>query len=125
MNSVLLIGRISNDLDLRYTTDGKAVLKFNLAVQRMNKDEADFPRVTIFNKQAENTQRYCHKGSAVAVQGRIQTGSYKDKEGRTVYTTDIIGDRIEFLSGREPEQADGEPRAEIPEFSMLDEDVPF
>lgn len=130
MNSVILTGRIAGDLDLRYTPGQMAILKFNLAVNRTGKDKgADFPRITVFGKQAENTQRYCHKGSMIGVQGRIQTGSYKDKDDRTVYTTDVIADRVEFLSFGRQEEAPDETQVAVDEpvsdFQMIDEDVPF
>lgn len=142
MNNVVLIGNIANDLELRYTTGERqiAVLKFSLAVNRVGgKNETDFIRVAIFGKQAENTQNYCKKGSKIGVQGRIQTGSYKNKDGQTVYTTDVIADRVEFLSWKEKETqlTDGDLSSVysetaktlvdmmVPEFSEIDEDIPF
>ena len=79
-----------------------AVATFTVAIDR-GKDKngndrgADFPRVTVFGRQAENCERYLAKGRLAGIQGRIQTGSYKDRDGRTVYTTDVIADRVEFL----------------------------
>ena len=158
MNSVLLIGRLTKDPELRYGAGSQtAVCKFTVAVDR-GKDRdgndlgADFPRVTVFGKQGENCDRYLAKGRLVAVQGRIQTGSYQNKEGVTVYTTDVVADRVEFLGsgsgnngnggGRErtqyqsrpqerPQEAEA-PREEAPTyddapqgFEALDEDIPF
>ena len=102
MNSVILIGRLTRDPELRYTSGTQmAVAKFSIAVDRPvragKEREADFPRITVFGKQAENCERYLAKGRMVGVQGRLQTGSYQDKDGRTVYTTDVIADRVEFL----------------------------
>ena len=124
MNSVILIGRITKDIELRYTQQQMAVAQFTIAVDRMKNDEADFPRITAFGKTAENTANYMHKGSKIAVQGRLQTGSYQDKDGKTVYTTDVIADRVEFLDGKK-EDADIEPEAPIAEFNAVNEDVPF
>lgn len=127
MNSVILIGRITKDIELRYTTGERqtAVAQFTVAVDRMKNDEADFPRVTAFGKTAENTANYLHKGSKIGIQGRLQTGSYKDKDGKTVYTTDVIADRVEFLDTREKSE-ELEPEAPpIEQFSYIDEDVPF
>lgn len=100
MNSVILIGRLARDPELSYTPQQTAVTHFTLAVDRMKKEDgADFIRVTVFGKQAENCDRYLRKGRQVAAHGRIQTGSYKNKDGVTVYTTDVIADRVEFLGG--------------------------
>ncbi len=101
MNSVNLIGRLTKDPQIRYTQDGLAIANFAVAINRMKRqgqeDQADFPRVKTFGKTAENCDRYLAKGRLVAVQGRIQTGSYQNKNGDTVYTTDVIADRVQFL----------------------------
>lgn len=102
MNNVILTGRMCADPEVAYATTGTAVCKFTLAVDRPNKEEsADFIRITVFGKQAEAVDRNLKKGDKCAVQGRIQTGSYKGKDGRTVYTTDVVADRVEFLNSRE------------------------
>lgn len=111
MNKVFLIGRITKDLELSHTQAGKANVSFILAVDKnLSRDKrkeledagrptADFPRVVAWGYQAENLVRYCGRGSQVAIDGRIQTGSYEDREsGKTIYTTDIVADYIEFLS---------------------------
>ena len=113
MNSVNLIGRITRDPELRYTQSQMAVCTFTLAVDKglsrdkrqemesAGKPTADFPRIMVFGKMAESTSTYLSKGSQCAVIGRIQTGSYQDREtGKTIYTTDIIADRVEFLDSR-------------------------
>ena len=105
MNSVILIGRLTRDPELRYTNGSQmAIAKFSLAIDRPTRQgeekKADFPRVTVFGKQAENCEKYLSKGKMVCVQGRIQTGSYQDKDGKTVYTTDVIASNVEFLSSR-------------------------
>ena len=110
MNSVILIGRLTRDPELRYTSGSQmAVAKFSLAVDRpvrSGKDrETDFIRITVFGKQAENCERYLAKGRMVGIQGRIQTGSYQDKDGKTVYTTDVIADRVEFLEWGDRKEA--------------------
>lgn len=100
MNRVILIGRFTKKPELQYTPQSQtAVTKFTLAVDRQGKDaSADFISVTAFGKQAENTCRYMDKGRQIAIEGRIQTGSYK-KDGATVYTTDVIANNVEFLGG--------------------------
>lgn len=103
MNNVVLIGRLTRDPEVRYTSSQMAVCHFSIAVDRprsQNKEQtADFLRITVFGKQAENCGRYLAKGRQVGIQGRIQTGSYKNKDGQTVYTTDIIANSVEFLGG--------------------------
>jgi single-strand DNA-binding protein len=104
MNSVVLIGRLARDPELSYTPNTQtAVCKFTLAVDRPRRNGedqgADFLRITVFGRQAETCDRYLQKGRQAAVHGRIETGSYKNREGVTVYTTDIVADRVEFLGG--------------------------
>ena len=104
MNSVVLIGRLARDPELSYTPNTQtAITRFTLAVdrpRRQGEDQgADFIRVTVFGRQAETCDRYLSKGRQAAVLGRIQTGSYKKPDGTTVYTTEVIADRVEFLGG--------------------------
>lgn len=101
MNVVALIGNITRDPEVRYTNDHMAIASFSIAINRPPKKDgteggADFPRVTVFGKQAENCERFLHRGSKVGIIGKIQTGSY-EKDGQRVYTTDIVADRVEFL----------------------------
>ena len=136
MNSVILIGRLTRDPELVYTPGSQtAVTHFSIAVDRRDKEKtADFIRITVFGKQAENCDRYLHKGKQVAVNGRIQTGSYKNREGQTVYTTDVIANNVEFL-GRSQQSAPRQPDEAYtaPQFSdemsdafeATDEDIPF
>lgn len=113
MNSVNLIGRLVRDPELKYTQSQMAVCTFTLAVDKglsrdkrqemesAGKPTADFPRIMVFGKMAENTSTYLSKGSQCGVIGRIQTGFYQDREtGKTIYTTDIVADRVEFLDSR-------------------------
>ena len=101
MNRVILIGRFTKKPELQYTPQSQtAVTKFTLAVDRQGKDAgADFISVTAFGKRAESICRYMDKGRQIAVQGRLQTGSYKNRDGKMVYTTDVIVDDDEFLGG--------------------------
>lgn len=143
MNNVVLIGRLTKNPELRYIPESqKAVASFTLAVDRpFAKDKADFIKITVFEKQAENCERFLTKGKLCGVQGRIQTGSYKNKNGDTVYTTDVIADRVEFLEWGEKQfnyedenqdipygkSANKKP-PDIPEgFAALedDDDIPF
>lgn len=105
MNSVVLIGRLARDPEISYSKGDTpmAIAKFTLAVNRQRKkgadQGADFIRVTAFGKTADNVGKYLFKGRQAAVKGRIQTGSYKDKDGKTIFTTDVIADEVEFLGG--------------------------
>lgn len=101
MNHTVLVGRLTKDPETRYTDSGMAICTFTVAVDRPPKKdgskEADFPRVKVFGRQAENCERYLAKGRLVGISGRIQTGSYTNREGVKVYTTDVAADRVEFL----------------------------
>ena len=113
MNQVILIGRLARDPELSYTPNTQsAVCRFTVAVDRPRRRDgedagADFIRVTVWGRQAETCDRYLSKGRQVAIQGRIQTGSYKNREGVTVYTTDVVADRVEFLSSGQGGQGNG------------------
>ena len=130
MNSVVLIGRLVKDPDVRYTAGTQmAVANFTIAIDRYVKNgekQTDFPRITVFGKQAENCEKFTSKGRLIAVQGRLQTGSYKNKAGETVYSTDVVADRVEFLEWKRRD--DDEPyEAEDPadSFAALNEDIPW
>ena len=100
MNAVQLVGRLTKDPEIRYTDDRMAVARFAVAIDRPPRDgkkEADFPNVVVFGKQAENCGKYTAKGKLIGIEGRIQTGSYTNKNGDKVYTTDVIANRIEFI----------------------------
>ena len=104
MNSVNLIGRLTKDVDLRYTQSGLAVGRFSVAIDRPKKDGqsngADFPNCVAYGKTAENLANYVHRGEMVGVTGCIRTGSYTGKDGRKVYTTDISVASVQFLNSR-------------------------
>ena len=148
MNSVVLIGRLTRDPEVRYISESQmAVATFTVAIDRPvrsgQEKKTDFPRVTVFGRQAENCERFLAKGRLVGVQGRIQTGSYTNKDGITVYTTDVVADRVEFLEwGDRNERSGGGSRYQssqpsnqgsadkdmgVPEgFQALqDDDIPF
>lgn len=150
MNSVVLIGRLTRDPEVRYTSGTQmAVCTFTIAIDRPvragGEKQTDFPRVTVFGKQAENCERFLAKGRLVGVQGRLQTGSYTNKDGATVYTTDVVADRVEFLEwGDRPQGGQGQsysqgqaqshtqPQSQSSDFdeapagfAAIDEDIPF
>ena len=98
MNKVVLIGNLTKDVDLSFTAgSGMAVGRFTVAVARMKKGESDFPNCVSFGKTAETIAQYFFKGSKIAIEGHIQTGSYDAKDGTKRYTTDVIVDRFEFV----------------------------
>ena len=104
MNRVELIGRLTRDPELRYTGSNIATARFSLAVNRPFQSQngeqgTDFINIVVWRKQAENVKKYCTKGSLVAVEGRIQTGSY-EKDGQRVYTTDVVADSVQFLESK-------------------------
>jgi single-strand DNA-binding protein len=111
-NNVMLIGRLTKDPQIRYTSNNMAVASFTLAIDRPAKKgedrQADFPRVIVFGKQAESCERYLFKGMLTAVSGRIQTGKYQNQKGDTVYTTDVVANRVEFLEWRSDNQQAGQ-----------------
>lgn len=101
MNKAMIIGNLTRDPELRKTASDIAVCSFTVAVQRTfsrEKDEADFIPVVVWRGLAENCAKYLSKGKKVAVSGRIQTGSYEDKDGNRRYTTELIADDVEFLT---------------------------
>lgn len=109
MNISILIGRIATDLELKQTQSGTAMCSFTLAVNRPKKQgeeqQADFIRCKTFGKTAELVSQYMHKGSRLGVVGTIQTGSYQNQEGQTIYTTDVMVNRIEFLESKKDQNA--------------------
>lgn len=128
LNKVVLIGRLTKDPDLRYTTSGIAVARFTLAVNRNYKNQddekqADFIPITVWRNTAENCAKYLSKGRMVAVAGRIQTGSY-EQDGQRRYTWEVVADEVRFLEwGNKQEQG----QDDIPGFAPYenDEELPF
>jgi single-strand DNA-binding protein len=111
MNKAMIVGNLTRDPELRTTASGIAVCRFSVAVSRpFNRDETDFIPVVVWRALAENCGKYLAKGRKVAVAGRIQTGSYEDKDGIRRYTTEIIADDVEFLTPR----GEGDQRFDSP-----------
>jgi len=116
MNKTILIGRLTADIELRFTQSQKAVAKFNLAVDRKFKKDGekstDFIICTIWDKQAELLSKYCKKGSKIAVSGRIETGSYDNKEGKKVYTTEVVVEEVSFLDSKKDTQESNQEKSQ-------------
>lgn len=106
MNKTLLIGRLTRDPDIRYTQSEQpmTIARFNLAVDRRFKKDgeqsADFISCVAFGKTAEFIEKYVFKGTKIAVEGRIQTGSYTNNDGNKVYTTDVVVEQVEFAGAK-------------------------
>jgi single-strand DNA-binding protein len=133
LNRVVLVGRLTKDCELRYTTGGTAVAKFTLAVDRgytnkQGEKETDFIFVSVWRGLAENVAKYTSKGSLVALEGRLQVSSYDNQEGRKVWTTEVVADQVKFLdSKKRDEQQDdqGDPFQQVGKPIILDDDLPF
>lgn len=138
MNKIILIGRLTRDPEIRYSTNDNntAIARYTLAVNRPfrknGEQQADFLPCIAFGKTAEFAEKYLAKGMRVAVEGRIQTGSYTNQEGQKIYTTDVVVERQEFLekradNGRQPDSGAAESYddrfMDIPDG--IDEELPF
>ncbi|GAB0255532.1 single-stranded DNA-binding protein [Staphylococcus pseudintermedius] len=144
LNRTVLVGRLTKDPDFRTTPSGVEVATFTLAVNRnfKSKDgeqQADFINCVVFKKQAENVKNYLSKGSLAGVDGRLQSRSYENQEGRRVYVTEVICDSVQFLesksnnqSNNQPQQQRGQAPAQDNPFAIAngpididDDDMPF
>lgn len=107
MNKVILVGRLTRDPEVRYSQGEKAmaIARYTLAVDRY-KEGADFPGIIAFGKQAEFAEKYLKQGMKILVEGRIQTGSY-EKDGKKIYTTDIVVERHEFVEKKAANESAG------------------
>ena len=112
MNKVILMGRLTREPDIRYTqgNNSMAVARYTLAVDRRYKkdgeeQQADFINCIAFGKSAEFAEKYYHKGIKIIIEGRIQTGSYTNKDGQKVYTTDIVVDSQEFAESKKEDMS--------------------
>lgn len=133
MNKTILMGRLTADAEVRYSQgdNSMAIARYTLAVDRRGKardgeQTADFINIVAFGKAGEFVEKYFHKGMKVLVTGRIQTGSYTNKEGQKVYTTEVIAEDQEFCESKNTQEkptGDFDGFVNIPEG--IDEDLPF
>lgn len=139
LNNVSLVGRLTKDVDLRYTPSNVAVATFTLAVNRTFKNEngereADFINCVMWRQQAENLANWAKKGALIGITGRIQTRSYDNQQGQRVYVTEVVAETFQFLEskgqGNQGQQRQAQQQA--PEFSrqgaplnISDDDLPF
>ena len=122
MNKAILIGRLTKDPELRTTPTGRNVCQFSIAINRTyttasGERETDFINCVVWDKQAENLSKYQKKGNQIAVEGRIQTRNYDDKDGKKVYVTEVLANSITFLDSKGSSSA----LSNLPEPPMSDE----
>lgn len=123
MNKVELVGRITKDPNISYTKESTCVARFTMAMNRkFKKDEADFISCVAFGKQGEFMEKFAKKGMKFEVVGRLQSGSYKNKDGQTVYTTDVVVEEIEFGEGKS-EKKESSDFIDVPE--EIEAELPF
>ena len=139
INSVILIGRLTKDIEVRYTQSEKAVGNFTLAINRRFKNqngeyETDFIDCVVFGKQAETMSKYTQKGDLVGLEGSIQKRAYEDKEGNKRYATEIMVEKITFLQTNKKEEpkVENNPYKDMSvkveasqQFEITDDDLPF
>lgn len=137
LNSTCLVGRLTKDAELRYTTNNQAVATFTLAVNRNFKSqngerEADFINCVIWRQQAENLANWCKKGALIGITGRIQTRSYENQQGQRVYVTEVVVDNFQLLEFNKQNNQGHSQENSQPDFSqqaepmnILDSDLPF
>lgn len=138
MNKVIIMGRLTRDPEIRYTTGANptAIARYTLAVDRKLKKEgepaADFISCVAFGKNGEFAEKYLHKGTKIAVVGRIQTGSYRNKDGKTVYTTDVVVEEQEFAESKASQSGQASVPSAHPSANdfmsipdELDDELPF
>ena len=131
MNKVILMGRLTNDPEIRYAGE-TAVARFRLAVDRRWKRDgeptADFLNMVAFGKSAEFAEKYLVKGTKIVASGRIQTGNYKKSDGSTAYTTDIVIEEMEFAESKHQSQQQSnhvDPNGFMNIPDGIDEELPF
>lgn len=128
MNSVSLVGRLTRDPEIKYSESGKTIARFGIAVDRRKKDSgADFINIVAFDKTGEFIEKYFRKGQRIGITGRIQTGSYDGKDGRKVYTFDVVADNVEFVESKgasAPTPANADGFIAVPD-SVDDDGLPF
>jgi single-strand DNA-binding protein len=109
MNKVIILGRLTQDPECRYTQSGKAVTSFTLAVKRYGQEEPDWIPVVLWEKTAETAANNLSKGQRVLIEGRIQTRSYKTNDGQKRRVTEVVGQTMEFIEKRQREEESGTP----------------
>ena len=118
MNKVELVGRLTKDVDIRYTDGGSSIARFSVACDRRFKTEgqptADFISCVAFGKTAEFVEKYFSKGARIGLTGRIQTGSYTNNDNQKIYTTDVVVEEVEFVESKAQGDAQARDNASKP-----------
>lgn len=138
MNKVALVGRLVRDPDVRYTDGGLSIARFSIAVDRRFKKEedaqnADFPNIICFGKTAEFIEKYFKQGQRIGMTGRIQTGTYTNKEGVKIYTTEVVAEEVEFVESKSnnndsqsrPDPSKASNDGFVYASDCMDEELPF
>ena len=140
MNSICLVGRLTKDVELRYTPSNVAVATFTLAVNRTFKNEngereADFINCVMWRQQAENLANWAKKGALIGITGRIQTRSYDNQQGQRVYVTEVVAEQFQLLESRNSQHGQGQgnnfqngnnsPFDDPNPFDLPDDGLPF
>lgn len=126
MNNVILMGRLTRDPELKYANNGTAFCKFTVAVNRdFNREETDFINCLAFKKTAETIAEYLSKGKRIALQGKIQTGSYENKNGEKVNTFEVIVDKFEFVDSSRSDTSKNQSYSNNDDVLDDNDDFPF
>jgi single-strand DNA-binding protein len=138
VNKAIVLGNIGRDPEVRYSASGSAVCNLSIATTRKWKskdgeaqEETEWHRVVFYDRLAEVADEYLGKGSAVYVEGRLKTRKWQDKDGIDRYTTEIVGEQMQMLGGRDSAQTAQKPAAQKPaakkadSFDSMDDDIPF
>lgn len=130
MNIAILMGRLTKDPDISTSQNGTQIARYTIAIDRIGKDQgADFISCVAFNKSAEFADKYLKKGTKIAIEGMIRTGSYTNKDGQKVYTTDVIVNRQEFAESKGEAKGEAKPEANNEGFMSIpggiDDEIPF
>lgn len=129
LNNITLMGRVTNDLELTNTNNGKQIVKFTVAVTRDFKNangeyESDFIRCMAFGSTAEHIAKYSQKGKIITLNGTLQTGSYENQQGQKVFTTDVIVNKCDVFTGNPKEQQNNYVQSP-PLGAITESDLPF
>lgn len=141
INRTVLVGRITKDPEIKYTQTNVPVVSFTLAVNRQFQDvngekQADFINCVVWRKQSENMSKYVKKGALLGIEGRLSTRNYEDKDGKTVYITEVVCDSVQFLESKNSNQSQDDTKSphdyqsqndlhEAPKSLNNDNDLPF
>lgn len=141
INSIVLVGRLTKEVNLKYTPSNQAVATFTLAVNRNFKSqngerEADFINCVIWRQQAENLANWAKKGALIGITGRIQTRNYENQQGQRVYVTEVVAETFQLLESRKDREAGHSQGYSQPDFGrhepmnanpmdISDDDLPF